>query len=122
MSTQKLSSMVKNGSNRNFNPQGFIDGKGVYVPLVKPNQAKHAVSIKTIGMIEDQLYDLGVDPAIIARVEIVAAGHEALALESTIREEHEAEKAKAEAGNGKAEAEAEKAKVVRKGALSSFGK
>jgi hypothetical protein len=129
MSNQKLSSLAKSGSNRPFNPQGFVDAKGQFVPLVKPRGARHAIGVGTIGMIEDQLYDLGIDADVIAAVEIIAAAWEAVALEPTIRAEAEAEavKAKAEAAKAEAEAEAVKAKAeadkaVRRGGLSSFAK
>lgn len=107
MSAQKLSSLCKSVSNRPFSPGGFIDAKGQFVALVKPRGARHAISLATVSMIEDDLQGLGVDTS---KVAVIVAAYEAVSMESEVRAEHA--KAKAEP----------KAEPKPKGGLASFVK
>lgn len=54
MSTQKLSAVAQRSQlAQDFAPGGFVDKKGVFVPLVKVRGARHAIGIGTALMIEN---------------------------------------------------------------------
>lgn len=54
MSNQKLSAVAQRSQlAQDFTPGGFVDAKGVFVPLVKVRGARHAIGIGTALMIEN---------------------------------------------------------------------
>lgn len=92
MSNQKLSAVAQRSQlAQDFTPGGFVDAKGVFVPLIKVRGARHAIGIGTALMIEN-------DYAAFIAAAVAACDPE-----------HEAamRAAQAEAARLKAEAEAE---------------